>query len=101
MEAGEMVKAAACPSGLSPQSPVPLSFPVPAHVLEEAQMVDLHTTIFSAIRGRCFRGCLVAGQGGAGQADGRVGQWGKGVGRHRKMRPLPATASQEKPYVPS
>ena len=80
MEAGEMVKAAACPSGLSPQSLVPLSFPVPAHVLEEAQMVDLHTTIFSAIRGRCFRGCLVAGQGGAGQADGRVGQWGKGVG---------------------
>ncbi|KAB0344985.1 hypothetical protein FD754_021911 [Muntiacus muntjak] len=36
-------------------------------------MVDLHTTIYNAVRGRCFRGCLVAGQGGAGQADGRVG----------------------------
>ena len=75
-----MVKFAACPSGLSPQSPVPTTFPVAAHVLAEAQMMDLHTAIYNTVHGRCFRGCLVAGQGGAGQADGRVGQWGKGVG---------------------
>lgn len=80
MAAGEMVKAAACPSGLNPQSPVPPTFPVAAHILAKAQMVDLHTTIYNAVCGRCFRGCLVAGQGGAGQADGRVGQWGTGVG---------------------